>query len=164
MGNDTRIWFVLLVIVMAAGLLAGCGAEGFYVPGSLSQKPQTSVCEQEEFSGGLICQTLTANGYTAEDSRDVILDMEAIGLITEKYTVDDIRRITDKVNDFLLKDNLQYGQYFQYLGDDLKAQQIAGIVSRRLGGLPMGEMIREGDRKLLLRLNTRIREASGIYD
>lgn len=151
--------FALLFVA----IILGCSAEGIQLPWNTTHTEVTSVCDQPEYTGSLICSALKATGVSAENMRDLILDANSIALITKAYTPKEVGVITAAADVLLNDPELTYEKYFgQMKLDYVQVQQISGIIDRRLGGLSSTGKMLESDRKLASLMNQRIREASGV--
>lgn len=140
----------LTILIALLTLVLGCTAQVVSNP----------VCDQPEYADSLICEKARALGYEPEDIRDFLLDANAIALITEQYSQEDLSEALDTFESYL-DDPISYALFYAKVGDDLnKVKQIQGIIERRMPLYATPELIRESDLKLIRIMIERVRESS----
>lgn len=148
----------LFILLFAIALACFNGCVVSQVP------PADPICDRPEYSASLICQYLTQAGIPhAETARDMILDANAIALIADVYTVDEVRDLCNYLDDLLDVGGISYAVYFANLVDSLeKAKQAQGFIKRHFGGLNSNLFILPADRELIRIMIQRVRESSDI--
>jgi hypothetical protein len=95
---------------------------------------ENPVCDRPEFAEGLICKKLVELDVQAEHEWQIILDARDIGLILEKFSVDDVNRVCDMIIRYTSVGTPTYAGLLELLKvETSKAVAIAGILTRHYG-------------------------------
>lgn len=133
-----------LMVLLLCFTLVGCANLGLQ---PLETEP--SVCEKPEAAVSWICKVTAEMNTTPEEINGILLDANAIGLITEAYKKEQALKVID-VLEVSLGSTQSYTNLINLVIKETdKAKLIASIVSRRLGSFQSPLIISNFDKELL---------------
>jgi len=145
---------IALPICMVLAMIVGCAGN------TLSPAPESPICDDSAYADSLICKRLRSAGMEAEQARDILLDANAIALIMEAYTPEQLMTKLDEWESFIGRVDASYVLFYLKVVDDTKkAKQVAGILERRLPVFSSGDILSDSDRSLLKAMIGELRDS-----
>jgi len=135
---------IISAICIAVLSMVGCAG--------LSQTPaELSVCAAPDATSSWICSIANRYNFTVEDMDSLLLDANAVAMISGAYNKEQARKVIKKLMNDVSTLQLSYTGLIQIVLKDVEdADLLLGIISRRLMLFKSDVLISDFDKALLL--------------